>query len=57
MHNSTCRICSEPLRDCNQAEAYFQIFPFYDETNTGLREYKQKRYILRWKHPLNLNET
>ena len=56
-HNSTCRICSEHLRDCNQAEPYFQIFPFYYETNTALREYKEKRYILRWKPPLNLNKT
>ena len=29
LHNSTCSICSEHLRDCNHAEAYFQIFPFY----------------------------
>ena len=50
-------MCSEHLRDCNQAEPYFQIFPFYYETNTALREYKEKRYILRWKPPLNLNKT
>ena len=56
-HNSTCRICSEHLRDCNQAEPYFQIFPFYYETNTALREYKEKRYILRWKPPLTGNKT
>ena len=29
------------------AEPYFQIFRFYYETNTALREYKQKRYIHR----------
>ena len=56
-HNITCRICSEHLRDCNQAEPYFQIFLFYYETNTTLREYKEKRYILRWKPTLNLNKT
>ena len=39
-HNSTFRICSEHLRDCNQAEPYFKIFSFYYETNTALREYK-----------------
>ena len=39
-HNSTCSICSEHLRNCNQAEPYFQIFPFYYETNTALREYR-----------------
>ena len=55
LHNSTCRICSEHLRD--QAEPYFRIFPFYYETNTALREDKDKRYILRWKPPLNLNKT
>ena len=57
LHNSTCRICSGHLRGCNQAEPYFQIFPFYYKTNTVLREYKEKRYILRWKSPLNLNKT
>ena len=56
-HNSTCRICLEDLRDCNQAEPYFQIFLFYYEKNTALREYKEKPYILRWKPPLNLNKT
>ena len=55
--NSTSRMCSEHLRDCNQAEPYFQIFPFYYETNTALREYKEKQYILRWKPQLNLNKT
>ena len=56
-HSSTGRICSEHLRGCNQAEPYFQIFPFYYETNTTLREYKERRYILRWKPPLNLNKS
>ena len=45
-YNSTCRICSEHLRDCNQIEPCFQIFPFYYETNTAVRGYKEKRYIL-----------
>ena len=56
-HNSTCSICSEHLRDCNQTEPYFQIFSFYCETNTAQRECKEKRYIVRWKPPLNLNKT
>ena len=43
----TCRICSEHLKDCNQAEPDFQIFLFYYETNTALREHKEKRYIVR----------
>ena len=41
LHNSTCRMCSEHLRNYNQAEPYFQIFLFYYETNTALREYKE----------------
>ena len=56
-YNSTCRICSKHLRDCNQAEPYFQIVLFYYETDTALRKYKEKRYIPRWKPPLNLNKT
>ena len=56
LHTSTCRICLEHLRDCNQAEPYFQIFPFYYETNTILREYKEKQHILRWKPLLNQNK-
>ena len=56
-HNSSCRICSEHLRGCNQAKPYFQIFPFYYETNTALSEYKEKRHFPRWKPLLNLNKT
>ena len=41
-HNSTFRICSDHLGDCNEAEPYFQIFLFYNEANTALREYKEK---------------
>ena len=54
---SLVRYASEHLSDCNQAEPYFQIFPFYYETNTALREYKEKRYILIWKHTFDLNKT
>ena len=42
-HNSTYRICSEHLRDCDQIGQYFQTFPFYHETNTALRKYKEKQ--------------
>ena len=31
--------------------------PLYFEKNTTIREYKEERYILRWKFPLNLNKT
>ena len=44
-HNSSFRIFSEQIRDCNQAEPYCQIFPFHYETNTAFTEYKEKRYI------------
>ena len=56
-HNRTCRRCLEHLRDCNQAEPYFEVFSFYYEKNAALRESKEKQNILRWKPPLNLNKT
>ena len=40
-HDRTCGICSEHIRDSNQAEPYFQIIPFYYEANTALSEYKE----------------
>ena len=55
-HNSTYRICSEHLRDCNQAELYCQIFSFYYKKKIQRLE-NIKRYILRWKPLLNLNKT
>ena len=36
LHDNQRNICSEHLRDCNQAVPYFQIFPFYYETNIAL---------------------
>ena len=38
---------AEHVRDCNQAEPYFQIFPFYYETNISLRKYQEKKHIPR----------
>ena len=35
---------------------FFQISSFYHETNTMLKEYKEKGCILRWKPLLNLNK-
>ena len=40
------KIWSEHLRDCKQAEPHFRIFLFCYETNTELREGKEKRYII-----------
>ena len=34
----TCKICSE-----RQAASYIEIFPFYYEINTVLREHKERR--------------
>lgn len=42
LHSNTFKIYSEHLRDFSQAEVYFQIFSFYYETNTALREQKRK---------------
>ena len=42
--------------ECNQTKLYFEILPLYNEKNTALREYKNKRYIIRRKPPLNLNK-
>ena len=55
--NSTCRECAEHLRDCAKIEPFFQIYPFYHEKDHYLRDYKEKRFIIKWKPPLNINKT
>ena len=55
--NSTCRECAEHLRDCAKFEPFFQIYPFYHEKDHYLRDYKEKRFIIKWKPPLNINKT
>ena len=55
--NSTCRECAELLRDCKKIESFFQIYPFYHEKDHDLRDYKEKRFIIKWKPPLNINKT
>ena len=56
-YNSNCRACSEHLRDCAKKEPYFQIYAFYYVKDNLFREYKEKRFIFRWKPPLNVNKT
>ena len=54
---STCRECAEHLRECAKIEPFFQIFLFYHEKDHYLRDYKEKRLIIKWKPPLNINKT
>ena len=55
--NSTCRELSEHLRDCAKIEPFFPIYPFYHEKDYYSRGYKEKRFIIKWKPPLNINKT
>ena len=55
--NSTCREYAEHLRDCAKIEPFFQIYPFYHEKDYYFRDYKEKRFIIKWKPPLNINKT
>ena len=52
--NSTCREYAEPLRDCTKSEHFFQIYLFYHEKYHYLRDCKEKRFIIKWKPPLNI---
>ena len=46
--------CSEHLRDCSRMkEPFFRIYLFLYENKKELREFKEKRYIMRWKPQLN----
>ena len=52
--NSFCKKCSEHLRDCSKMkEPFFRIYPFLYENKKELREFKEKRFIMRWKPQLN----
>ena len=52
--NSFCKKCSEHLRDCSKMkEPFFRIYPFLYESKKELREFKEKRFIMRWKPQLN----
>ena len=52
--NSFCKKCSEYLRDCSRMEEhFFRIYPFLYQNKKELGEFKEKRYIMRWKTQLN----
>ena len=55
--NSTCREYDVHLRDYGQIETFFQICPFYHEKDHCFRQYKEKRFIIKSKPPLNISET
>ena len=45
---------SEHLRDCSRMkEPFLRTYPFLYEKKKELREFKEKRYIMRWKTELN----
>ena len=53
-NNSNCKKCSENLRTCSKMkEPYFNIYPFLNEENKYLREFKERRYIMNWDPQLN----
>ena len=48
--NSFCKKCSEHSRDCSRMnEPSFRIYQFLYEIKKELREFKEKRFIMRWK--------
>ena len=52
--NSFCKKCSEHLRDCSRMkEPFFRIYPFLYENKKELREFKGKRFVVRWKSQSN----
>ena len=52
--NTFCKTCSEHLRHCSRMkEPFFRIYPFLYENKKELREFKEKRFIMRWKPQLN----
>ena len=55
--NNTCRECAEHLRVCAKIESLFQIHLFYHEKDHYLWDYKEKRFIIKWKIPSNINKT
>ena len=56
--NSMCKRCAEHIRDCTKmTEPFFEIFPFYHNEDNYFRNFKEKRFILKWKPSLNCNKT
>ena len=53
--NSFYKKCSEHLRDCSRMkEPFFRIYPFLSDNEKELREFKEKRFIMRWKPQFNM---
>ena len=53
-NNSNCKKCSEHLKTCSQTkEPYFNTYPFFNEENKYLWEFKERRYVMNWKPQLN----
>ena len=56
LQNNTYRKCTQHI-DYAKIEPFFQIYPFYHKKDPYLRDYKGKRFIIKWKPPLNINKT
>ena len=55
--NSFCKKCSNHLRNhSNFVVPFFQIYPIYYEDNTAKRRFIVKRFVLRYKPPLNTDK-
>ena len=53
-NNSNCKKCSEHFRTCSKIkQPYFNIYPFLNEQNKYLREFKERPYITNWEPQLN----
>ena len=55
--NHTCRECAEHLRDHAKIEPFFRFIRFIMKKIIALETTKNKRFIIKWKPPLNINET
>ena len=54
LQNSFCKKWSKHLRDCSiMKEPFFRIYPFLCGNKKELREFREKRFIRRWKPQLN----
>ena len=49
-HNSNCRILADHLHEHGE---FFKIYPIYYEDDPAKRRFMEKRFILRYKPPLN----
>ena len=55
--NANCKVLSHHLHDCsNLVHPYFKIFPIYYVEHRQHRRFTEKRFIHRYKPPLNQDE-